>query len=73
MKKIKMYKYIGYNGTVTTPVLLPNVDNKLEVYKLKASNGKILTNGLEQYYMVTVLPESVSEWYEIDDTNSEEA
>jgi hypothetical protein len=47
MKKIKMYKYIGYNGTVTTPVLLPNVDNKLEVYKLKASNGKILTNGLE--------------------------
>lgn len=62
----KLYKYIGYNGTITSPVLLPNID-KLEVYELKAANGKILTNGIEKYYSVIVTKETQNDWIEIMD------
>lgn len=47
MQVKKLYRYIGYNGTVTTPILLPNID-KLEVLELIASNEKVLTNGDRQ-------------------------
>jgi hypothetical protein len=31
MTKNKLYKYIGYNGTITSPILLPKIDH-LVVY-----------------------------------------
>lgn len=68
MKTIKLYRYIGYNGTLTTPILLPNID-RLEVIKLIASDGKILTNGDKKVYSMIVLPEEQSEWSEIPDVD----
>lgn len=66
MQVKKLYRYIGYNGTVTTPILLPNID-KLEVLELIASNEKVLTNGDRQVQSIIVLPEDQSSWTEIDD------
>jgi hypothetical protein len=64
MTKRKMYKYIGYNGTVTTPVLLDGI-NHLEMVELKASNGCYLTNGQRKVTSIVVLPEEVSNWTEV--------
>jgi hypothetical protein len=66
MTKTVIYKYIGYNGSVTTPILLPNVDH-LKMIRLKAADGHILTNGEKRAYIVTVLEESVPDWIEVKD------
>lgn len=66
MTKTKMYKYIGYNGIITSPILL---DAKHQVwYELRASGGKILTNGDKQVYSVMVPEDEVELWTEIDRT-----
>lgn len=67
----KMYKYIGYNGTITSPILLPNIE-KLEMVELRAGNGKILKNGDKMVYSAIVLPEDVEKWVEIIDQDMTE-
>jgi hypothetical protein len=69
MKTTKLYRYIGYNGTLTTPILLPNIDH-LEVVKLVANDGKILTNGDKTVYSIVVLPEDKALWTEIPDMDT---
>ncbi len=59
----KMYRYIGYNGTITSPVLLPTIDH-LELVELKADNGKCLTDGDRVVYSVIISPDEVSLWTE---------
>lgn len=63
MTKTKLYKYIGYNGTITSPVLLPDI-NHLELVELKADGGKYLTNGIRKVYAITVPADEVSSWKE---------
>lgn len=59
----KMYRYIGYNGTITSPVLLPTIDH-LDLVELKADNGKCLTDGTRKVYSVIVTESEVSLWTE---------
>lgn len=66
MTQKKKFKYIGLNGTIFSPVLIPKAD-KTEFIELKADEGKILTNGSVQKKIVLVLPENVSKWSEIAD------
>ena len=70
MRKVKMYRYIGSNGIVTTPVFLEDVKH-YSYYSLSADNKKILTNGVETKYFVDVSEEEVSLWREIDDIGQE--
>lgn len=65
MKTTKLYRYIGYNGTITSPILLEGI-NHLVLYELRADGGKILTNGVRTAYKVIVEEESVSKWKEIE-------
>lgn len=65
MTKQTIYKYIGYNGTVTTPILLPL--DKLELVRLTADDTKILTDGIQELKSVIVPPEHVKDWKEIKD------
>lgn len=65
MKTTKLYRYIGYNGTITSPILLEGI-NHLVLYELRADGGKILTNGTRTAYKVTVEEESISNWKEIE-------
>lgn len=65
MKKIKMYKYIGQNGIITTSVLLNEVPH-LELMYLIADNKKILTNGEVQIKSIVTELDNVNQWQEID-------
>lgn len=66
MTKEKMYRYSGRNGLLTTSVLLDGI-NHILVYLLKASEGKILTNGEVYTYNIIVEEEDLGEWREIND------
>lgn len=63
MTKQKLYKYIGYNGTITSPVLLPDISN-LALYELRADNGKYLTNGVRKVYSVIIPIDEIDKWTE---------
>ena len=63
MTKQKLYRYIGYNGTITSPVLLPDIQH-LELYELRAENGNYLTDGKRQVYSVIVPEEDITRWQE---------
>lgn len=65
MVKEKMYRYLGRNGTITSPIKLENIDPILMV-KLKASQGKILTDGNRKVSSIVVFEDEVSNWEEID-------
>ena len=66
MKKIRYYRYIGRNGTVTTQVLLDNAI-KIDLYNLIADEGKILTDGENKIHSVYIHVDDVDKWIEIDD------
>ena len=63
MKKQKIYKYIGYNGTITSPVLLPDISN-LEYYEIYADNGYFLTDGEKKVQHILILADEINNWTE---------
>lgn len=65
MKKEKCYRYIGYNGTITSSVLLEGINHQV-CYKLTASAGKYLTDGEHNSYSVTVPEDEVELWREVN-------
>lgn len=64
----KMYRYLGRNGIITSPILLENIEPIL-MLNLRASSGKILTNGQEFVHSVTIFANELELWSEIDDPN----
>lgn len=64
MKKIKMYRYLGRNGIITSPILLEKIDH-IAMYSLTADNAKILTNGETQSKSVLCFAEDLDQWTEI--------
>ena len=66
MKKQYIYFYRGENGTLTTPIYLPDAHPTVYVL-LTADPGKTLSNG--QYTTSSVkIPESgVHNWTEVDE------
>lgn len=70
MKKTKLYRYVGRNGVVTTPILLDDIKHYL-YYRLSAEEGKLLTNGEQKVQSITIPEEEVSLWREINDIGQE--
>lgn len=66
MKKTKLYRYVGRNGSVTTPVLLDDIKHYL-YYHISADDKKILTNGEIKFYSIDIPAEDLPFWSEIDD------
>lgn len=62
----KMYRYLGRNGSITTPIKLENIA-PISMVSLKSESGKILTNGVRKSYAVIVFEDEVDDWYEIED------
>lgn len=60
-----VYRYLGINGVVQTPVYIEGA-NGLKVNVLVADAGKVLTNGKEQKHQVFVADINVDKWKEID-------
>lgn len=64
MIKKKMYKYIGRNGTITSPILLEDAKH-IDLMELRAEEGYILTDGTMKKQIVIVHIDDVDEWSEI--------
>lgn len=70
MKKIKMYRYIGHNGIITTPVLLDNIP-RIDLFHLIAGAGKILTDGEQLVKEIVIEIDKLNQWGEIEDLGQE--
>lgn len=66
MTKNKIYRYLGRNGTITSPILLEKVD-PIPMFVLKASPGKLLTNGEIKVKERVIFSDELEEWSEIDE------
>lgn len=64
MIKNNIYRYLGRNGIITTPIILEGVTS-IPMYRLIADNGKKLTNGLIQVSQIDVFEDELDNWYEI--------
>ena len=63
----KLYKYIGYNGTILSKVLLPDITH-LEYVRLTASAGHYLQKGNLRYYSITIPASELDLWSEVKGT-----
>lgn len=61
----KMYRYLGRNGIITSPIFLEKAEN-IPMKELIAEYGKILTNGTKKVYSVLVFEDEINDWKEID-------
>lgn len=66
MVKAKMYRYLGRNGIITSPILLEKVE-PIAMLVLKASPGKLLTNGEVKVKEKMIFAEELKDWSEIDE------
>ena len=66
MTKQVIYKYLGTNGVIESPVHLENIYS-IKTVRLIADVGKILTDGNVKVYTTRVPEEEVENWKEIKD------
>ena len=64
MKQGKVYRYLGRNGMVTTPILIEGA-NAITMYRLIADADKVLTNGNHNVNTVDVFEDELNNWFEI--------
>ena len=65
MTKTVLYTYFGTNGTITSPIHLPDIYSIIQI-RLTADPGKILTNGVRKEVSVLVTEETIDQWSEVD-------
>lgn len=66
MVKTKMYRYLGRNGIITSPILLSSIE-PIDMFTIRASEGKLLTNGEETVKSKLIFAEELEDWFEIDE------
>lgn len=66
MTKTNMYRYLGRNGIITSPVLLDKAEC-IEMFGLVADNGKVLYNGTKFVKTALCFADELENWVEIDD------
>lgn len=66
MVKSKMYRYLGRNGIITSPILLESIE-PIPMLMLKASEGKILTDGQVKVKEKLIFADELENWSEIDE------
>ena len=66
MKKTVIYKYLGTNGVLETPIHIEDT-YYIRLIDLKADENMILTNGKRKTYFTRVPEEEVYLWYEVID------
>jgi hypothetical protein len=65
MTKQVIYKYLGTNGVIESPVHLEDI-YYVRLLRLTADKGKILTDGTRQVLSVKIPEEELENWSEID-------
>lgn len=66
MVKSKMYRYLGRNGIITSPILLESIE-PIAMLMLKASEGKVLTDGQVKVKEKLIFADELENWSEIDE------
>ena len=66
MKKEIIYRYLGTNGAIESPVHLEDI-YYVRLVHLTAEDGYILTDGIKKVYSIRVPEEKVFDWYEVID------
>ena len=66
MKKQVIYKYLGTNGVLETPIHIEDT-YYVRLIDLKADEGKILINGERKTHFIRVPEEEVPNWIEVID------
>lgn len=64
MTKQVLYKYLGTNGVIESPVHLEDI-YYIRINVLTADNGKILTNGIEKKHQVRCSDDELADWREV--------
>lgn len=65
MKQRKLYKYIGRNGTITSPILLEDIKH-IALVELRPEDGYVLVNGNNlRRDSVVVHIDDIGEWTEV--------
>ena len=64
MDRIPMYRYLGTNGVITSPVHLEDI-YYVKMIKLVADPDKLLTDGNRTGGVVTIPEDEEMNWYEI--------
>lgn len=67
MKKTKLYRYLGRNGIITSPILLDKVEH-IPMFALRADKGKMLTDGEQVVEAITIFAEDLVLWSEINNS-----
>ena len=65
MTKTVLYRYLGTNGVIESPIHLEDI-YFTRVNILTADKGKILTDGFEQKESVRCADEELANWKEIE-------
>ena len=65
MKIRKMYKYIGRNGSITSPILLEDIKH-IPLVELRPQQGYVLTNGnIIRNNSIVIHMDELNDWREI--------
>lgn len=64
MTKQVLYRYLGTNGVIESPIHLENI-YCIKINILIADKGKTLSNGIEQKIQVRCSDDEVNQWKEI--------
>lgn len=65
MTRTAIYRYLGTNGVIESPVHLEDIYYVLLV-RLTADKNKVLTNGKDHKFSVLCTNEEAENWKEID-------
>ncbi len=66
MTKQVLYRYLGTNGVIETPIHLEDI-YYVRVISLMADEGYLLTDGTRKVHSVRVSDEEIDNWREIPD------
>ena len=66
MIKKDLYRYVGRNGIITSLIYLDDA-KYYPMYRLKASEGKVLTDGAQIVKSIDIFAEDLGKWTEIDE------
>lgn len=64
MKKRVIYRYLGTNGVIESPIHLEDI-YYIRLLRLSADQGKMLTDGERTVFEVLIPEEELSQWKEI--------
>lgn len=69
MKKTVLYKYLGTNGVIVSPVHLEDIYYIRTIHLAADNNKRVTKDGIQLYESITVPEDEVDLWYEVPVSN----